>query len=48
MSRRHAATTGCVLAITALTLAAAPAVAEPRTAGLPAASAALEATAGHA
>ncbi|MET8340026.1 S1 family peptidase, partial [Streptosporangium canum] len=35
MSRRHAITTGCVLAITALT--AAPVVAQPRTAETPAA-----------
>ena len=33
MSRRHAATTGCVLAITALTLTAVPAAAERQTAG---------------
>ncbi|MFI6511741.1 S1 family peptidase [Streptosporangium sp. NPDC050855] len=33
MSRRHAVTAGCVLAITALTLAAAPADADPRTGG---------------
>ncbi|MDP9848478.1 S1 family peptidase [Streptosporangium lutulentum] len=40
MSRRHVVTTGCVLSITALTLAAVPAGAERRAAGPPVAAAA--------
>ncbi|MEU7991165.1 S1 family peptidase [Streptosporangium canum] len=39
MSRRHAITTGCVLAITALALTAAPVVAQPRRAETPEAAA---------
>ncbi|ACZ91551.1 S1 family peptidase [Streptosporangium roseum] len=39
MSRRHAITTGCVLTITALTLTAAPAVAQPQTVETPAVAA---------
>ncbi|WP_406311622.1 S1 family peptidase [Streptosporangium sp. NBC_01639] len=42
MTRRHTVTTGCVLAITALVLAAAPAVARPLSAGTAAAPAALK------
>ncbi|MEV4181753.1 S1 family peptidase [Streptosporangium canum] len=45
MSRRHAVTTGCVLAITALTLTAAPAVAQPPAAQAPAALTAAAQTA---